>query len=304
MTIINDTACSFDLPLIDTHTHFDVDSFDHDREMQSQLAWDNGVHHLVLIGFLAKYFAQMVACQQQMQGYGQQGKATPLAHLAFGLHPFYITEHKDSDLQRLEQFIQQYSPIAIGEIGLDTFTAPMKTAENYARQQDFFAQQLELAKHYQLPALLHIRRAHGDVIKMLKAQKFTQGGIAHSFSGGIQEAKALVNLGFKIGITGQVTNPNAKKLRHTLTELVKIVGLDAIVIETDCPDFTPLPCHGTHGRRNVPANLPYVLTALSDLLKKDQSLLAEQLWQNSCAALQVSWEYPIPNKLNIKPDQD
>ena len=302
--MINDTACSFDLPLIDTHTHFDVDSFDHDREMQSQLAWDNGVHHLVLIGFLAKYFAQMVACQRQMQGYGQQGKATPSAHLAFGLHPFYITEHKDSDLQQLEQFIQQYSPIAIGEIGLDTFTAPMKTAENYARQQDFFAQQLELAKQYQLPALLHIRRAHGDVIKMLKAQKFTQGGIAHSFSGGIQEAKALVNLGFKIGITGQVTNPNAKKLRHTLTELVKIVGLDAIVIETDCPDFTPLPCHGTHGRRNVPANLPYVLTALSDLLKKDQSRLAEQLWQNSCAALQVSWEYPIPNKLNINPDQD
>lgn len=302
--MINDPTCSFDLPLIDTHTHFDVDSFDHDREIQSQLAWDNGVHHLVLIGFLAKYFAQMLACQQQMQGYGQQGKATPLAHLAFGLHPFYITEHKDSDLQRLEQFIQQYSPIAIGEIGLDTFTAPMKTAENYARQQDFFAQQLELAKHYQLPALLHIRRAHGDVIKMLKAQKFTQGGIAHSFSGGIQEAKALVNLGFKIGITGQVTNPNAKKLRHTLTELVKIVGLDAIVIETDCPDFTPLPCHGTHGRRNVPANLPYVLAALSDLLKKDQSRLAEQLWQNSCAALQVSWEYPIPNKLNINPDQD
>ena len=302
--MINDTACSFDLPLIDTHTHFDVDSFDHDREIQSQLAWDNGVRHLVLIGFLAKYFAQMVACQQQMQGYEQQGKATPLAHLAFGLHPFYITEHKDSDLQRLEQFIQQYSPIAIGEIGLDTFTAPMKIAENYARQQEFFGQQLELAKQYQLPALLHIRRAHGDVIKMLKAQKFTQGGIAHSFSGGIQEAKALVNLGFKIGITGQVTNPNAKKLRHTLTELVKTVGLDAIVIETDCPDLTPLPCHGAHGRRNVPANLPYVLAALSDLLKKDQSRLAEQLWQNSCAALQVSWEYPIPNKLNINPDQD
>lgn len=175
--MINDTACSFDLPLIDTHTHFDVDSFDHDREIQSQLAWDNGVRHLVLIGFLAKYFAQMVACQQQMQGYEQQGKATPLAHLAFGLHPFYITEHKDSDLQRLEQFIQQYSPIAIGEIGLDTFTAPMKIAENYARQQEFFGQQLELAKQYQLPALLHIRRAHGDVIKMLKAQKFTQGGL-------------------------------------------------------------------------------------------------------------------------------
>lgn len=285
------------LPLIDTHTHFDVDSFASDRDLQAQLAFEQGVHHLVLIGFLAKYFAQMVACQQQLQALAAQDKPTPTAHLAFGLHPFYITQHQGSDLQHLEQCIQQYSPIAIGEIGLDTFTDEMKIAENYAKQQDLFIQQLDLATQYRLPALLHIRRAHGDVLKILKSQKFQHGGIAHSFSGGIQEAKALVNLGFKIGITGQVTNPNAKKLRQTIVELVKTVGLEAIVIETDCPDFTPLPCqrqpcHDTHGRRNVPANLKYVLEELSNLLDKDSTELSHHLWQNSCGALQVAWQYP------------
>ena len=264
-----------------------------------------------IIGFLAKYFAQMVACQQQMQGYEQQGKATPLAHLAFGLHPFYITEHKDSDLQRLEQFIQQYSPIAIGEIGLDTFTAPMKIAENYARQQEFFGQRLELAKQYQLPALLHIRRAHGDVIKMLKAQKFTQGGIAHSFSGGEQEAKAFVKLGCKLGVTGQMTKPNAKRLRHAIQAAVDTYGMEWLVIETDCPDMTPIMCQDSIGsqsalgqspddewgdapahNRNVPANLPWVLLSLSELLDVPPAILAEQLWHNSCNALQTDWRYP------------
>ena len=274
--------------LIDTHTHFDVDSFDIDRAEQSRLACDNGVHHLVLIGFLAKYFEQMVDCQTQMAGLHM----APKAHLAFGLHPFYINYHQDKDLEKLENFIQKHPSVAIGEIGLDTFTDEMKIPAHFVRQQHFFIQQLDMARQYKLPALLHIRKAHSDTLKILKGEKFQNGGIAHSFSGGIQEAKAFVNLGFKIGITGQVTNPNAKKLRHTITELVKTVGLESIVIETDCPDFTPLSCYDTHGRRNVPANLVYVLTELSDLLVKEKSELVRQLWQNSCSALQVTWQYP------------
>lgn len=271
------------LHLIDTHTHFDVDAFDHDRAEQSRLAYDNGVRHLVLIGFLAKYFQQMADCQNDMADL----PLSPQAHLAFGLHPFYITYHQDSDLQKLENFIQGHPSVAIGEIGLDTFTDEMKIPSHYARQQDFFVRQLDLAKQYNLPALLHIRKAHGDTLKILKSEKFNNGGIAHSFSGGIQEAKAFVNLGFKIGVTGQVTNLNAKKLRNTLVELVKTVGVESLVIETDCPDFTPICCHETHGRRNTPANLIYVLEALSDLLGIEKSALAEVLWQNSVSALHL-----------------
>lgn len=276
------------IEIIDTHTHFDVPEFDHDRAEQSALAYDNGVRHFVLIGFLARYFEQMVACQHQMQEFIQQGQKSPNAHLAFGLHPFYITHHREQDLQLLERFIQQYPSVAIGEIGLDTFTDEMKTAKNYAKQQDYFIKQLDLAKTYHLPALLHIRKAHGDTLKILKAEKFNNGGIAHSFSGGIQEAKAFVGLGFKIGITGQVTNPNAKKLRNTVIELVKTVGLESIVIETDCPDFTPLPCHQTHGRRNVPANLVHVLEELTTLLQVEKAELATQLWQNSVSVLNLT----------------
>ncbi|ELA09614.1 TatD-related deoxyribonuclease [Moraxella macacae 0408225] len=273
------------LMLIDTHTHFDLPEFDIDRITQAKLAFDNGVKHLVLIGFLAKYFQQMVACQTQMRDFIQQNQPSPIPHLAFGLHPFYITQHHDNDLLILEQFIKQYQSVAIGEIGLDTFTDEMKQTQNYAKQQDFFIKQLSLATQYQLPVLLHIRKAHAAAIRILKQQKFCQGGIAHSFSGGIQEAKTFVNLGFKIGITGQITNPNAKKLRTTVVELVKTVGLDSLVIETDCPDFTPICCHQSHKRRNTPANLVFVLDELSILLNIDKQLLAEQLWQNSIKAL-------------------
>lgn len=272
------------LPLIDTHTHFDVAEFDHDRALQSKLAYQNGVRHLVLIGFLAKYFEQMVACQNQMTEF----ELTPKAHLAFGLHPFYITHHQQNNLDKLEQFIQTYPSVAIGEIGLDTFTDDMKTPENFAKQQDYFNQQIDLAKNYNLPILLHIRKAHADTLKILKSEKFNNGGIAHSFSGGIQEAKAFVNLGFKIGVTGQVTNPNAKKLRNTLVELVKTVGLESLVIETDCPDFTPLPCHATHGRRNTPANLRFVLDELVSLLNIEKAELAQILWQNSHSVLNLT----------------
>ena len=155
------------IKLIDTHTHFDVPEFDHDRAEQCVLAYQNGIKHLVLIGFLAKNFSQMVACQNQMADF----KVAPMAHLAFGLHPFYILQHQKNDLAALEKFIQTYPSVAIGEIGLDTFSDEMKSPATYARQQALFIEQLDLAKAYQLPALLHIRKAHGDTLKILKAQK-------------------------------------------------------------------------------------------------------------------------------------
>lgn len=271
--------------LIDTHTHFDVPEFDNDRELLSYQAYQNGVRHLILIGFLAKYFSQMVNCQTQMQTWIRADKPSPMPHLAFGLHPFYIGEHSDNDLAILESFIQHHSPIAIGEIGLDTFTDDMKNPAVFKRQQDFFVAQLDLAKAYRLPALLHIRKSHAETLALLKAVHFKEGGIAHAFSGGVQEAKAFVKLGFKIGITGQLTNPNAKKLRTTISELVKAVGVESLVLETDCPDFTPICCHATDGRRNVPANLTYVLDELSALLNYDKADLAQTIWQNSANAL-------------------
>ena len=138
---------------------------------------------------------------------------------------------------------------------------------------------------------------------------------------GEQEAKAFVKLGFKLGVTGQITNPNAKKLRRAIQVAVEHYGSECLVIETDCPDMTPIMCQapdngsspcghysmtGTatdslatewqdaykHGR-NVPANLPWVLSSLSELLDIPHDKLAQQLWRNSCDALQVKWNYRV-----------
>ncbi|WP_034280288.1 TatD family hydrolase [Alkanindiges illinoisensis] len=275
------------LPLIDTHTHFDVPEFDHDRLVLAKLAKQRGVQAVVLIGFLAERFDTLVQVQQQIN---QAAAEHPQALLAPGLHPFYIHEHTTEHLLKLEQLLKSQQVVAIGEIGLDTFTKEMKQPEVFARQQEFFSAQLELAQQYNLPVLLHIRRAHAETLALLKKHRFKQGGIAHAFGGGIQEAKAFIQMGFKLGVTGQVTNPNAKRLH----QVIQAVGADHLVLETDCPDMTPLCCQQSHEHRtrNTPANLPFVLDSLASYLQQEKQALARQIWQNTCEALNLDWSYP------------
>lgn len=275
------------LPLIDTHTHFDVPEFDQDRLLLAKLARQRGVQALVLIGFLAQRFDTLVQVQQQIN---QAAAEHPQALLAPGLHPFYIDQHTTEHLLKLEQLLKSQQVVAIGEIGLDTFTKDMKQPEMFARQQEFFSAQLELAQQYNLPVLLHIRRAHAETLNILKKHRFKQGGIAHAFGGGIQEAKAFIQMGFKLGVTGQVTNPNAKRLH----QVIEAVGADHLVLETDCPDMTPLCCQQSHEHRtrNTPANLPFVLDSLASYLQQEKQALARQIWQNTCDALNLDWSYP------------
>lgn len=271
------------MQLFDTHTHFDVADFDHDRQQLAMQAKRVGVDALVLIGFIESRFDELIQTHQQLNAW----KNVPQSYLAPGLHPFYIEQHQPSHLQQLEQVLQQYDCVAVGEIGLDTFLKQHKQPELFSKQQDYFNTQLELATQYQKPVLLHIRKAHAETLAILKAQKFKFGGIAHAFSGGVEEAKALIKLGFKIGITGQITNPNAKKLH----QVVQAIGAKHLVIETDCPDMTPLCCQTSieHRTRNTPVNLPYVLESLAQTIGLPQKNLAEQLWQNSLVALDLKF---------------
>ena len=269
------------MQLFDTHTHFDVADFDHDRQHLAVQAKQVGVEALVLIGFIESRFDELIQTHQQLQDW----ENVPQSYLAPGLHPFYIEQHQQAHLQRLEQVLKQHDCVAVGEIGLDTFLKQHKRPDAFAKQQHYFNAQLELATHYQKPVLLHIRKAHAEALAILKAQKFKLGGIAHAFSGGVEEAKALVKLGFKIGVTGQITNPNAKKLH----QVVQAIGAERLVIETDCPDMTPLCCQTSteHRTRNTPVNLPYIFDSLAQTLGQPQDQLAEQLWQNSLAALHL-----------------
>ena len=318
---LNSARASAVYPMIDTHTHFDAPVFDHDRRQQAKRAYTQGIRHLMLVGYLHRHFDRLYATQQALAqrapADGTEGQY-PQAHIALGLHPFYIEQHTEADLASMAQIIRQKRPIAIGEIGLDTYTDSMKQPAAFEKQQRFFEAQLDMAVTHQLPVMLHIRKAHAEALALLKVHDYDAhklGGIAHSFSGGVQEAKAFVKLGFKLGVTGQVTNPNAKKLRLAIQAAVDSYGIECLVIETDCPDMTPIMCQvsgitqpanqsalgqdadnewqGADGHnRNVPANLPWVLTTLSELLDVECAVLARQLWQNSCDALQASWAYP------------
>ncbi|PKG83009.1 hydrolase [Psychrobacter sp. Sarcosine-02u-2] len=314
-------------PLIDTHTHFDAPVFDVDREEQIQKAYQRGVRHLVLVGYLHRHFDRLYVTKEFInkqshaisefsvseQAFKQKEKPFN-AHIALGLHPFYIDQHTDEHLENMAQMLNDKRPLAIGEIGFDTFTDEMKQPDMVAKQARFFKAQLDMAVSHQLPVMLHIRKAHAEALALLKAHDYDAhelGGIAHSFSGGEQEAKAFVKLGFKLGVTGQVTNPNAKKLRRAIQAAVDTYGIECLVIETDCPDMTPIMCQVSSGNqsalgqspddewgdapahnRNVPANLPYVLGSLSELLAVPTETLAEQLWHNSCSALRTDWRYP------------
>lgn len=309
-------------PLIDTHTHFDAPVFDVDREEQIQKAYQRGVRHLVLVGYLHRHFDRLYATKEFIDEQAhavskqtfEQKEISPHAHIALGLHPFYIDNHTDEHLENMAQMLNNKRPLAIGEIGFDTFTDEMKQPDIVAKQARFFKAQLDMAVSHQLPVMLHIRKAHAEALALLKAHDYDAhelGGVAHSFSGGEQEAKAFVKLGFKLGVTGQVTNPNAKKLRRAIQAAVDTYGIECLVIETDCPDMTPIMCQDSVGsqsalgqspddewgdapahNRNVPANLPYVLGSLSELLAVPTETLAEQLWHNSCSALRTDWHYP------------
>ena len=350
------------LPLIDTHTHFDAPIFDADRAVQVEKACEQGVRHLMLVGYLYEHFdrlyetkrlinekvqiienIQAVAIQAvAIQAVtmlaiakpavaveaGNQNNSSLDGHIALGLHPFYIKQHTEAHLDSMAKMLAGERPLAIGEIGLDTFTDEMKQPDVLAKQEHFFKAQLDMAVIHQLPVMLHIRKAHAEALAILKAHDYNAhnlGGVAHSFSGGEQEAKAFIKLGFKLGVTGQVTNPNAKKLHRAIRAAVDNYGLECLVIETDCPDMTPIMCQHSNNsqlannsltssqaavgqnsdnegddtsahNRNVPANLPWVLLSLSELLDVPSDRLAEQLWQNSCDALRTDWHYPIPSK--------
>lgn len=269
------------LALFDTHTHFDVPDFDQDRESLAYQAKAVGVEALMLIGFVQERFADLIDTHH----YLNQLIQAPRSYLAPGLHPFYIEQHQHEHLNQLENILKHEDCVAIGEIGLDTFLTQHKQPELLQKQKQFFATQLDLATQFDRPVLLHIRKSHADVLAMLKQHQFKHGGIAHAFSGGVEEAKAFIKLGFKIGVTGQITNPNAKKL----IKVVQEIGAEHLVLETDCPDMTPLCCQTSaeHRTRNTPVNLPYVLDGLAEQLHISSEILAPILWENSLHALHL-----------------
>ncbi|MCW8958665.1 MAG: TatD family hydrolase, partial [Gammaproteobacteria bacterium] len=188
---------------------------------------------------------------------------------ALGLHPIFTDEHRDDHIDRLRERIAQERPLAVGEIGLDFFI-PEPDRE---RQTALFEAQLAIAEEFQLPVLVHVRKAHDQVLQSLK--KFSlPGGIAHAFNGSLQQAEQYLELGFRFGFGGMLTYERSKKIRKLAAEL----PLEHIVLETDAPDMTTA---AHHGERNSPEYLPEVLAALAEVRGESAELLALQTTANA-----------------------
>jgi len=156
-------------------------------------------------------------------------------------------------LQVLRETLAREPAVAVGEIGLDRFREP----RDEARQEYFFIEQLKIAQAFELPVLLHVRRAVDAVLKGLR-QVAVRGGIAHAFNGSRQQADEFIRMGFKLGFGGAMTRARALHLR----ELAATLPLEAIVLETDAPDIPPA---WLQGGRNEPGELPRIAETLAGL---------------------------------------
>jgi TatD DNase family protein len=196
-------------------------------------------------------------------------------YAAFGLHPVYLDDHRPEHLQQLGDWLTRLAGhpqvCAVGEIGLDYFLAHL----DRERQQALFEAQLQLAADFQLPALLHVRRSHAAVIASLKRFKLKRGGIIHAFAGSREEAREYLKLGFKLGLGGAATWPQALRLRKVIAEL----PLHALVLETDSPDMAPAMFPG---QRNSPQHLPAICAALAQIIGITPEQLASASTRNAC----------------------
>lgn len=237
------------MELIDTHTHLDFPDFDADRTALLAESRALGVQRMVVLGVY----------QGNWQRVWDLVQSDPDLHAAFGLHPVYLDQHQPEDLPELGDWLTRLAGhrqlCAVGEIGLDYF---IKTLDR-ERQQALFDAQLQLAVDFDLPALIHVRRSHAAVIATLKRFRLKRAGIIHAFAGSKEEAREYIKLGFKLGLGGAATWPQALRMHRVLAEL----PLDAVVLETDSPDMAPAMFAG---QRNGPAHLPDICAALAQIM--------------------------------------
>ena len=174
-------------------------------------------------------------------------------YAAIGLNYDTIDRVEENDLIELEKLIKNEIIVAIGEIGLDYYW----TKDNKDKQIKYFKAQLELAKKYDLPVIIHARDSIQDVYNILKEMNIHKGSM-HCYSGSVEMAREFIKLGFKIGIDGPITYKNNKKG----IEVVKNIDLNDILLETDSPYLSPEP---NRGKTNSPLNLKYIVDKIAEI---------------------------------------
>lgn len=245
--------------LVDSHCHLDAGEFDPDRAEVIARARAAGVRHQVIPAIDAQGWTKLRDICRAGEG----------LHPAYGLHPMFLDSHRDEHLEQLREWLQRERPVAVGECGLDYFVEGL----DRQRQQSFFEGQLELAREFDLPVIVHARRAVDAVIAAIRRIGDLRG-VVHSFSGSEEQASQLWRAGFLIGLGGPVTYERARRLRR----IVASMPLEHLLLETDAPD-QPDSC--IRGQRNEPARLTEVLSTIAQLREETEEHVAEVTTANA-----------------------
>ncbi|WP_095211170.1 TatD family hydrolase [Endozoicomonas ascidiicola] len=243
-----------EVALFDSHCHLNFPVFDQDREQVIERALAAGIGTICVPATRCAEWQPLLDLVEHINN-----TSTVRLVTALGLHPYFLAEHHNDHLVHLDEWLQKKpdSVVAIGETGLDFYDQKHSEA-NAKKQIELFTAHVQLASQHQLPLIIHGRKSHDQILKILRYHQPTQGGIIHAFSGSEQQAKIYIDLGFKIGFGGGITYPRASKTRH----LAATLPLDSIVLETDAPD---MPLNGFQGERNEPARIQKVAGVLAVL---------------------------------------
>lgn len=254
---------------IDSHCHLDASEFGERSLALADAAVDAGVAAIVIPAVHRSNFAAVQTLAQQRRQ----------CFFALGIHPMYVPTSDEADLLLLREEIARLvqSPdggalVALGEIGLDYFVPALCQSPLREKQEFFYSEQLKIARDFNLPVLLHVRKSQDTILKYLRRIP-VPGGIAHAFNGSEQQAKRFIDLGFKLGFGGAMTFTRALQIRRLATQL----PLSSIVLETDAPDIAP---SWLHPGVNTPDQVPRIGAVLAQLRGLAVQQIAQQTSQN------------------------
>lgn len=249
--------------ITDTHTHLYSDAFDGDRAEMIDRAIKIGVKRFFIPAIDSGYTESMFQLEKNFPEH---------VFLMMGLHPTSVKENYKEELTHVEEQLSNRTFCAIGEIGIDLYW-DKSTLEI---QKEAFKHQINLAKKYNLPIVIHCREAFEEIFEVLEEEKSDNlYGIFHCFTGNLEQAKKAISYNMKLGIGGVVTFKNGK-----IDQFLNQIDLKHIVLETDSPYLAPKPFRG---KRNESSYIYKVLEKLSELYGKSQEEIAAITTENSKA---------------------
>ena len=231
--------------IIDTHSHIYLAEFDADRAEMLKRAENEGIELILMPAIDNQTHAIMIEAERDFSG-----KCLAM----MGLHPCSVKEEYKKELEIVRTHFEQRRFVAVGETGLDFYWDRTFTNEQF----ESFQIQIELAIQYDIPIAIHSRNSIDECIKVIgENQKGNLKGVFHCFSGSIEQAKQIIELGFYLGIGGVVTFKNSG-----LDKVMSNVNLKDVILETDAPYLAPVPFRG---KRNECSYLRYVVEKLGEI---------------------------------------